>query len=89
MSKINVVALKAKYFPRIQLKLKLHKYIVFFYVYKKKYENKYLTQIYITNITTINITSKTAREKKTLKSRFFNFSRDVLGALLYTIPAAI
>lgn len=56
----------------------------------KKYENKYLTKIYITNITTINITSKTAKEKKkTLKSRFFNFSRDVLGALLYTIPAAI
>lgn len=54
----------------------------------KKYENKYLTKIYITNITTINITSKTAKEKKTLKSRFFNFSRDVLGALLYTIPAA-
>lgn len=53
----------------------------------KKYENKYLTKIYITNI--INITSKTAKEKKTLKSRFFNFSRDVLGALLYTIPAAI
>lgn len=55
----------------------------------KKYENKYRTKIYITNITTINITSKTAKEKKTLKSRFFNFSRDVLGALLYTIPAAI
>lgn len=56
----------------------------------KKYENKYLTKIYITNITTINITSKTAKgKKKTLKSRFFNFSRDVLGALLYTIPAAI
>lgn len=55
----------------------------------KKYENKYLTKIYITNITTINITSKTAKEKKTLKSRFFNFSRDVLGALPYTIPAAI
>lgn len=55
----------------------------------KKYENKYLTKIYITNITTINITSKTPKGKKTLKSRFFNFSRDVLGALLYTIPAAI
>lgn len=30
----------------------------------KKYENKYLTKIYITNITTINITSKTAKGKK-------------------------
>lgn len=30
----------------------------------KKNENKYLTKIYITNIITINITSKTAKEKK-------------------------